>query len=104
VQNVNKASQAAAQRRAEEIRIVREELARLQAEGALALTDGQRASLVQHHDALLASFARSFDIDRDSHAKQLSLGNDGGTRSANARGASLRRSTSAVVWSHGSYR
>ena len=71
---MNKASQAAAQRRADEIRIFREELARLQTEGALALTDQQRASLVQHHDALLASFARSFDIDRDSHAKQLSLG------------------------------
>ena len=52
----------------------REELARLQAEGALALTEEQRTAVVRHHDALLASYAQSFDIDRNNQARQLSLG------------------------------
>jgi uncharacterized membrane protein len=71
---MNDPSRADAQRRADDIRVFLEELARLQSEGALALTDAQRASLAQHHDALLAQYAQAFDIDRDSEAKRLSLG------------------------------
>ncbi|WP_129780581.1 DUF2157 domain-containing protein [Peristeroidobacter soli] len=67
-------SKADAQRRADDIRIFREELDRLQAANVLALTAEQRAAMARHHDALLAGFAQSFDIDRDRHAKQLSLG------------------------------
>ena len=52
----------------------KEELARLQAEGVLALTEEQRTALAQHHDTLLAHYAQSFDIDRDNRARQLSLG------------------------------
>lgn len=71
---MNKTSQAAAQRRVDEIRIFKEELARLQTEAALSLTDEQQAAIARYHETLLADYARSFDIDRDSHAKQLSLG------------------------------
>ena len=63
-----------AQQRADEIRCFRSELARLEAEGVLALDAPHRAALDAHHDALLAGYAREFDIDRDAHAKQLSLG------------------------------
>ena len=72
--NVNKTSQAAAQRRADDIRVFQRELGRLNEEGVLALTEEQRAAVVRHHDALLTSYAQSFDIDRDNQARQLSLG------------------------------
>ena len=71
---MNKTSQAAAQRRADDIRMFRRELVRLNEEDVLALTQEQRAAVVQHHDALLRSYAQSFDIDRDNQARQLSLG------------------------------
>jgi hypothetical protein len=71
---MNNLSKADAQRRADDIRIFREELERLQTANVLALTADQRAALALHHDALLAGYAQSFDIDRDRHAKQLSLG------------------------------
>jgi hypothetical protein len=63
-----------AQRRADEIRIFRKELDRLEGEGVLLLSDVQRASLSSHHDGLLARFAQSYDIDRDMRAKQMSWG------------------------------
>ena len=68
------ASRTEAQRRADEVRIFRSELQRLQAEGVLRLDEAQRLSLDAHHDALLASLAADYDIDRDSQARQLSLG------------------------------
>ncbi len=71
---MNEISQAAAQRRADEIRIFKEELARLRAEGVLVLTKEQQTAVGSHHDTLLASYARSFDIDRDNRARRLSLG------------------------------
>lgn len=67
-------NRTAAQLRADEIRVFREELARLEGEGVLHLDDAQRAAIASHHDALLAGLSRSFDIDRDAKAKQLSLG------------------------------
>lgn len=63
-----------AQRRADEIRSFGAELARLEAEGVLALDAAQRAAVRAHHEALLAHWAGEFDIDRDRQAKQLSLG------------------------------
>ncbi|MBU0751447.1 MAG: DUF2157 domain-containing protein [Gammaproteobacteria bacterium] len=63
-----------AQQRADAIRTFRGELARLEAEGVLQLDAGQQAGLQAHHDALLAGYAASYDIDRDSRARQLSLG------------------------------
>ncbi|HJW01875.1 MAG TPA: DUF2157 domain-containing protein [Azospira sp.] len=67
-------SRHAAQQRADDIRVFRRELARLEEEGALQLSVPQRQALTAHHDGLLAGFARAFDIDRDSRAKQLSWG------------------------------
>lgn len=67
-------SRADAQQRADEIRVFNQELARLEREGVLLLTDAQRAAVAGHHDGLLAGYARAFDIDRDVRAKQLSLG------------------------------
>lgn len=69
-----KISRNAAQQRADDIRVFRRELARLEAEGALHLSAPQVQALGAHHDGLLAGFARAFDIDRDTRAKQLSWG------------------------------
>lgn len=67
-------SRIEAQQRADDIRIFRKELDRLEAEGVLKLADGQRAAVRAHHDGLLAGFAQAFDIDRDVRSKQLSWG------------------------------
>jgi len=63
-----------AQQRVDDIRVFREELARVEAEGALRLDDDQRSALATHHDALLARLQAGFDVDRSARAKQLSLG------------------------------
>ena len=63
-----------AQQRADDIRVFRAELDRLEREGILRLDEGQRGTLERHHDGLLARYASEFDIDRDVQAKQLSLG------------------------------
>jgi uncharacterized membrane protein len=67
-------SQTEAQKRADEIRIFQDELARLEQEGILALTQPQRSAVADYHQGLLARLAATFDIDRDVRAKQLSLG------------------------------
>jgi len=71
---VTATSRTEAQQRADEIRVFRKELARLEDEGVLHLNEAQREALASHHDGLLAQLARSFDIDRDTKSKQLSLG------------------------------
>lgn len=63
-----------AQQRADEIRVFRNELARLEGEGVLVLDAAQRATLDGHHETLLARFAREFDIDRGARERHLSLG------------------------------
>ncbi|MDH4135055.1 MAG: DUF2157 domain-containing protein, partial [Gammaproteobacteria bacterium] len=68
------ASRFEAQQRADDIRIFRQELNRLEAEGVLRLADEQRAAVHAHHESLLSGFAQSYDIDRDVRAKQLSWG------------------------------
>jgi uncharacterized membrane protein len=67
-------SRIEAQQRADDIRVFRKELDRLEAEGVLTLAEERRAAVRAHHDSLLAGFAQAFDIDRDVHAKQLSWG------------------------------
>lgn len=67
-------SKTAAQQRADAIRVFRDELSRLDAEGGLVLTQEQRAKLEAHHAALLAQFGQSFDIDRTARQAQLSTG------------------------------
>lgn len=63
-----------AQQRVDAVHVFRQELARLEREGVLALPDDRRAIVVQYHDRLLADLARDFDIDRNARDKKLSLG------------------------------
>jgi uncharacterized membrane protein len=67
-------SRSAAQQRADDIRVFTGELARLEQEGVVALTQAQRDALAAHHRSLLSRLAQDYDIDRDVRAKQLSLG------------------------------
>lgn len=67
-------SRAAAQRRADDIHTFRVELARLEAEDVLRLAAGQQVAVRDYHERLLGELSASFDVDRDSRAKQLSLG------------------------------
>ena len=67
-------SRSEAQQRADEIRVFRAELERLEKDGLLHLDPTEREAALRHQDALLAGFASQFDIDRDASAKQLSLG------------------------------
>lgn len=71
---MNELSRTEAQRRADEIRIFRQEIERLQAEQVLALSEEQRQAVARHHDALLGAYTAAFDIDRDRQAQRLSLG------------------------------
>jgi hypothetical protein len=64
----------AAQSRADRIRACRDELSAAEADGALRLTDTQRAALAAYHDGLLAAFSSRFDVDRSGAQHQLSLG------------------------------
>ena len=67
-------SRTEAQARVDNIHTFRNELARLADEGVLRLDAAQQAAVFSHHEHLLAEFATLFDVDRDSRAKQLSLG------------------------------
>ena len=67
-------SRTEAQERVDGIHAFRDELARLADEGVLRLDAAQQAAVQDHHEHLLAKFAALFDVDRDSRAKQLSLG------------------------------
>ena len=71
---MNPPSRTEAQQRADDIRVFRRELERLERESVLALTGVQDRALKEHHARLLAEYTRAFDIDRDTQAKQLSLG------------------------------
>lgn len=63
-----------AQRRAERIAAFRQELAELQQEQVLLLSDAQQAALHEHHERLLHYYRQNLDIDADDRARQLSLG------------------------------
>ncbi|HJW24615.1 MAG TPA: DUF2157 domain-containing protein [Rhodocyclaceae bacterium] len=71
---MNPPTRSEAQQRADDIRVFRGELARLEADGILLLSPDQRRAVDTHHGSLLADFAAAFDIDRDVKAHQLSLG------------------------------
>ncbi len=71
---MNLSSRTEAQQRADAIRVFQHELAHLERDGVLTLTEAQRSSIAVHHQQLLAQYAQAFDIDRDVQAKQLSLG------------------------------
>ena len=63
-----------AQQRVDEIRTFQRELGRLSEAGILALSPAQSEAIRAHHDALLAGYAKAYDIDADFRSKQLSLG------------------------------
>ncbi len=63
-----------AQRRADRLRILREELRRLEQEGVLALSDDQRRAVERHTGEALESLAGRFDIDTTETQKRLSRG------------------------------
>ena len=67
-------SRSEAQRRADEIRTFQRELQTLERDAVVSLSAEQREAIAGHHRRLLAGLADAFDIDRDGHAKQLSLG------------------------------
>lgn len=67
-------SRSDAQQRADAIAVFRQELARLEQEGALQLSAQQAAAVEAHHQHLLARLSETFDIDRDLRARQLSWG------------------------------
>lgn len=67
-------TKTAAQRREEQVLFFRKELAQMETEGMLLLTEVQRRAVDAYHQRLLADFSRVFDVDRTPQAQQLSLG------------------------------
>ena len=67
-------SRTEAQQRADEIRVFRQELERLEREGVLELSDEQRRAVAQRQRSLLTEYSQAFDIDRDAQSRQLSIG------------------------------
>jgi hypothetical protein len=63
-----------AQRRADRVRTFREELAAARADGALALSPEQDASLAAYHESVLGELSRTFDVDVSEQQKTVSLG------------------------------
>ena len=63
-----------AQARADRIGAFREELAELDGELGGALDDAARRRIAAHHDALLAGFARQYDVAVTESGRQLALG------------------------------
>jgi hypothetical protein len=80
-----------AQRRADQIRAFRLELAALRREGIDPVPPDRLDALAAHHDALLGTLRERFDIDTTVSAKRMSLG----MRLASAFGAAAL--TAAVV-------
>ncbi|QXI26007.1 DUF2157 domain-containing protein [Pseudomonas vanderleydeniana] len=67
-------TQTEAQQRADDIRVFQLELGRLEHEGVLQLSAEQQSALTSHHQALLANYRDTFDIDLTSGSRQLSMG------------------------------
>src|SRR5919107_222645 len=80
-----------AQRRADQIRAFRSEVADLLREGVAPIAPAHFDAITAHQDALLAEFAQRFDIDTSLSAKRMSLG----MRLASAFGAAAL--TAAIV-------
>jgi hypothetical protein len=80
-----------AQRRADQIRAFRSEVAALRSEGIEVLAPDRLEAVNAHHETLLRAFGTRFDIDRTLVAKRMSLG----MRLASAFGAAAL--TAAVV-------
>ena len=67
-------SKAGAQRRADQIGAFRAELAIIEEEKVLLLSDSQRAAIAGYHRDCLARLTSAFDVDASRRDKQLSLG------------------------------
>ncbi|MBI3597536.1 MAG: DUF2157 domain-containing protein [Nitrospirae bacterium] len=67
-------SKIEAQKRADQIRAFQSELAQLERDKVVALTDEQRSAIHAAHETLLGQLTQTFDIDRTQREKQLSLG------------------------------
>ena len=63
-----------AQRRADQIGAFRAELEQLAAEGLRPFDEARLAAVTAHHERLLATLARDFDVDRGAAGKRMSLG------------------------------
>lgn len=72
--SAKKVTKSEAQQRVDQIGSFRQELARLEVEGVLVLDEPTLSTVTSHHDGLLTSLARDYDIDRSHQARQLSLG------------------------------
>lgn len=68
------ASRAEAQRRADRLRALQEELLRLEQEGVFTLTDDQKARLLEHVRGTLEKLAALHDIDTSESQRRLSWG------------------------------
>lgn len=71
---MNSLTRSEAQKRVDEIRGFRSELARLQAQGILSLSAEQQRGLATYYDDLMADLTATYDVDQDVKARQLSLG------------------------------
>jgi hypothetical protein len=67
-------SKSKAQDRADRIGFFRGELAALEAEDILTLSESQRVKVDNYHRSLLAALATTYDIDKTHREKQFSLG------------------------------
>ena len=63
-----------AQARADRIRAFQSELAVLQREGVVSLSDAAQDAVQQYHSGLLRGYAAEFDVDTSPDQKQLSWG------------------------------
>lgn len=70
----NTLTKTEAQKRADQIKLFRDELALLAREGVLSLTDEQQQAIARYHDDTLTQYSKDFDIDQNQRAKSLSLG------------------------------
>ena len=67
-------NRAAAQQRADRLRILNEELDRLELEGVVILSEPQRAAVSEHIGSTLRGLAEQFDIDTTESEKSVSWG------------------------------
>ncbi len=67
-------SKAEAQTRADRIGCFRAELETLEQESIISLSELQHSAIRDYHQGVLAKLASAFDIDKNSHEKQLSTG------------------------------
>ncbi|MEM1142298.1 MAG: DUF2157 domain-containing protein [Pseudomonadota bacterium] len=67
-------TKAAMQQRVDRIRIFRDELAALERDQVLVLSEDQQAATRDYHDSLLQLLAETYDVDTTDAQKKLSLG------------------------------